>query len=68
MQVDNKINENKPQPDLGVVPYNKILLSLADRTDKLFMGFGFFAAALCGLGLPSFVFLFGNIADSFGPF
>ena len=26
---------------------------------------GLVSAALCGLGLPSFVFLFGDIADSF---
>jgi ATP-binding cassette subfamily B (MDR/TAP) protein 1 len=31
----------------------------------MFMTVGFLSAALCGLGLPSFVFLFGDIADSF---
>jgi hypothetical protein len=29
------------------------------------MFFGFLSAMICGLGLPSFVFLFGDIADSF---
>lgn len=29
------------------------------------MFFGFLSATCCGLGLPSFVFLFGDIADSF---
>ncbi len=31
----------------------------------MFMTVGFLSAAICGLGLPSFVFLFGDIADSF---
>lgn len=48
-----------------MVPYSKILLTFADRTDKLFLAIGFGSAILCGFGLPSFVFLFGDIADSF---
>ena len=43
----------------------KIMLTYADFTDKLYFFFGFIAAVSCGLGLPSFVFLFGDIADSF---
>ena len=30
------------------------------------MGLGYFMAILTGLGLPSFVFLFGDVVDSFG--
>jgi isocitrate dehydrogenase kinase/phosphatase len=51
--------------DTGTVPYSQLLLKLADSTDKMFMAVGFTTAILCGLGLPSFVFLFGDIADSF---
>jgi hypothetical protein len=40
-------------------------LAQADRTDKLFLAIGFTSAICCGLGLPSFVFLFGDIADNF---
>ena len=31
------------------------------------MVFGYASSILAGLGLPSFVFLFGDIVDSFGP-
>jgi hypothetical protein len=41
---------------------------MADKTDRTYMYIGFASAIICGLGLPSFVFLFGNIADSFGPY
>ena len=48
------------------VPYGKILFTYADRSDKIFMGIGYALAIITGLGLPSFVFLFGNVIDSFG--
>jgi hypothetical protein len=48
------------------VPYAKILLTYADRTDKILMGLGYLTAIITGLGLPSFVFLFGDITDEFG--
>ena len=48
-----------------MVPYGKLVWTLADSTDRLLFIFGLISAALCGLGLPSFVFLFGDIADSF---
>ena len=51
-----------------MVSFRKIIFTYADRTDKIILFIGFFCAAVCGLGLPSFVFLFGNIADSMDPF
>ena len=32
------------------------------------MSFGYFTAVITGLGMPSFVFLFGDVVDSFGDF
>ena len=51
---------------LETVPYSKILLTYADSTDKTLMALGYFTAIITGLGLPSFVFLFGDIIDDFG--
>lgn len=50
-----------------LVPYSKILLTFADRKDKCLMTCGYLSAIIAGIGLPSFVFLFGDIVDSFGP-
>lgn len=47
------------------VPYSKILLTYADGTDKVLMGFGYFFAIVTGLGIPSFTFLFGDIVVNF---
>jgi hypothetical protein len=47
------------------VPYGKLVWTLADRADRFYFIFGLICSAACGLGLPSFVFLFGDIADSF---
>jgi ATP-binding cassette subfamily B (MDR/TAP) protein 1 len=54
-------NEKKAE-----VSYSKILLTQADRFDKLLMGLGYVTSAITGIGLPSFVFLFGDIVDDFG--
>jgi hypothetical protein len=51
-----------------MVHYGKLVWTLADRRDKLIFIGGIVSAVLCGLGLPSFVFLFGDIADSFEGF
>lgn len=56
-EIDGK---NKP-----MVPYGKLIWTLADKSDRVFFILGCISSALCGLGLPSFVFLFGDIADSF---
>mmetsp|Transcript_10621 Transcript_10621/g.17848 ORF Transcript_10621/g.17848 Transcript_10621/m.17848 type:complete len:339 (+) Transcript_10621:8-1024(+) len=48
------------------VPYSK-LYSLATGSDKVLLYVGWVAAVITGLGLPSFVFLFGDVVDSFGP-
>jgi hypothetical protein len=48
------------------VSYFKILLTYADGVDKFLMCMGYFMAIATGVGLPSFVFLFGNIVDEFG--
>jgi hypothetical protein len=51
----------------GSVSYFKILLTYADTQDRICIIFGVLSACLCGLGLPSFVFLFGDICDAFEP-
>jgi predicted RND superfamily exporter protein len=48
-----------------MVNYSKLYWTLADDGDKAFFVIGIISAVLSGLGLPSFVFLFGDIADSF---
>jgi len=48
-----------------MVPYLKLVWTFADSSDKFYWIAGVIASALCGLGLPSFVFLFGDIADTF---
>jgi ATP-binding cassette, subfamily B (MDR/TAP), member 1 len=41
-------------------------LTYADGVDKLLMVLGYLTAIITGIGLPSFVFLFGDIVDEFG--
>lgn len=66
--VDIKIQEDRDGKNKPMVPFSKLVWTLADRQDKfLFVG-GMTSSILCGLGLPSFVFLFGDIADSFEGF
>jgi hypothetical protein len=48
-----------------MVSYGKLIWTLSDKEDRLYFILGLICSALCGLGLPSFVFLFGDIADSF---
>ena len=48
-----------------MVAYGKLMWTQADQSDKFYLIVGLTSAALCGLGLPSFVFLFGDIADTF---
>jgi len=48
-----------------MVPYGKLVWTQADSSDRFYWIGGVLASALCGMGLPSFVFLFGDIADTF---
>ena len=67
--IDQKVEDyrkSKEEEQLQV-PYSKILFTYADRNDKCLMIFGYASSIIAGLGLPSFVFLFGDIVDSFGP-
>ena len=48
------------------VPYRK-LYSLANGSDLCLMWCGWLAAIVTGLALPSFVFIMGDIIDSFNP-
>ena len=48
-------------------PYGQILTTFADRSDKTLIALGYTTAIVTGLGLPSFVFIFGDITNSFGP-
>ena len=43
------------------------MLTFADGKDKALITFGYFTAIATGAGLPSFVFLFGDIVNTFGP-
>lgn len=63
--IERKISSDKELKELSPVPYSKILFTYADRKDKLLIVIGLISSSLCGLGLPSIVFLFGDIADSF---
>lgn len=49
------------------VPYSK-LYSLASPADKLLMYIGCVSSCVTGLGMPSMVFLIGEIIDSFDPY
>lgn len=53
--------------ELGpMVSYSK-LYCLASTSDKLMMYFGWMSACITGCGMPSFVFLIGDVIDSFSP-
>jgi ATP-binding cassette subfamily B (MDR/TAP) protein 1 len=64
-KVDIKIQEERDGKHKAMVPYGKLVWTLADKGDRFYFICGLISAAVCGLGLPSFVFLFGDIADSF---
>ena len=49
-----------------MVPYSK-LYSLASGSDKCLMYCGWISAMITGCGMPSFVFLIGDVIDSFKP-
>src|SRR5258708_7781192 len=42
------------------------ILIQTEKTDKILIVIGFTCAIITDLGLPSFVFLFGDIVNSFG--
>jgi ATP-binding cassette subfamily B (MDR/TAP) protein 1 len=48
-----------------MVAYGKLVWTFADSSDRFYWITGVIASALCGTGLPSFVFLFGDITDTF---
>jgi ATP-binding cassette, subfamily B (MDR/TAP), member 1 len=53
--------------ELGpMVPYSK-LYTFASTSDKTLMYIGWMSACITGCGMPSFVFLIGNVIDSFKP-
>eukprot|EP00347_Sterkiella_histriomuscorum_P015933 403355132 len=47
------------------VPYSKLLMTYADRTDKFLMAGGFICSFATGAGMPSMVFLMGDIINTF---
>lgn len=49
-----------------MVPYSK-LYTFATSSDKVLMYVGWLSASLTGFGMPSFVFLIGEVIDSFKP-
>ena len=66
--VDEHIEEakKKEKSKSPLVPYSK-LYSLGTKGDKCNMIIGWVFAVLTGMGLPSMVFLIGNMLDSFNP-
>ena len=66
--VDIKIQDDRDGKNKPMVPFSKLVWTLADQKDKFMFVGGMTSSILCGLGLPSFVFLFGDIADSFEGF
>jgi ATP-binding cassette subfamily B (MDR/TAP) protein 1 len=47
-------------------PYRKILLTFASKGDKCYLALGYAAAAIAGVALPAFTFMFGDIVNGFG--
>jgi ATP-binding cassette subfamily B (MDR/TAP) protein 1 len=58
--------QNSEQAKDLMVPYSK-LTSLASGSDNCLKWTGWISASIAGLGMPSFVFLFGDIIDSLNP-
>lgn len=52
-------------PPPQTVPYSK-LYTFANTSDRLLMAIGIVSSTIMGFGMPSFVFLIGEILDSFG--
>ncbi len=65
-QVNQRVDLKHSNAKKAQVSYSKILLTQADGFDKLLMSLGYVTSAITGIGLPSFVFLFGDIVDEFG--
>ena len=67
-QVETTISREKTGNDsiAATVPYSK-LYSLASPSDRVLMVIGWISSSIAGLGMPSFVFLIGNVIDSFDP-
>lgn len=65
-QVDSIINrERTGSKDIGPsVPYSK-LYCLASTSDNTLRWIGWISSMIAGLGMPSFVFLIGDVIDSF---
>ena len=59
-----KLEEETFDPDS--MSYSK-LYTYASGADKIYFYLGLISAILCGLGVPSFVFLIGDIIDAFNP-
>ena len=65
-KIDTRISQHSLSvAPMSKVPYSKLLFTYASPLDKLLLCVGLLAAICCGAGLPSFVFLFGDITDSF---
>ena len=57
--------EKEEEKEKENVPYSKILLTYANRTDKILMVIGYFFAIASGLGTPSFAYLLGDVMVNF---
>jgi hypothetical protein len=67
-QVDTKLKNSKKTGDTvgPLVPYSK-LYAKATKADKILLYIGWLAAIAAGIGIPSWVFILGNVLDAFNP-
>ena len=57
--------KQKEIDDEASAPYKKILLTFADRKDKIMMVFGYIFSIASGLGIPSFSYILGDVIRVF---
>ena len=57
--------EKEEEKDKETAPYSKILMTYADRTDRILMCLGYFFSVASGIGMPSFAYLLGDVMVNF---
>lgn len=57
--------EKQEEKDKETAPYTKILLTYADRTDRVLLFLGYFFSFASGIGMPSFSYLLGDVMVNF---
>lgn len=57
--------EKDQEKEKETVSYTKILMTYADRTDRVLMCIGYFFSVVSGLGMPSFAYFIGDVMVNF---